>query len=65
MSTNKKKWRMEKNLPKTEIAKNGILSHYNLCVIVAFSFTKGAYKEAARAGSEGLKIRLIRVQELL
>lgn len=35
-------------------------------IIVAFSFTKGAYAEVARAGAqEGVKIRLITVRELL
>jgi hypothetical protein len=33
--------------------------------IVAFSFSKGANEEAARAKSEGLDIRLIKVEDLL
>ena len=33
--------------------------------IVAFSFSKGAYEEAARAKSGGLEIRLIKVEDLL
>lgn len=33
--------------------------------IVAFSFTKGAFDEAARAKEDGLTIRLVRVKELL
>lgn len=33
--------------------------------LVAFSFTKGAVEEAARAKKEGLQIRLVRVAELL
>jgi DNA modification methylase len=33
--------------------------------IVAFSFSKGANEEAARAKSEGLEIRLIKVEDLL
>ena len=33
--------------------------------IVAFSFGKGAYEEAARVKKEGLDIKLIRVSELL
>lgn len=33
--------------------------------IVAFSFTRGAFEEVARAKSEGLRITLVRVKELL
>ena len=33
--------------------------------IVAFSFTKGAYEEVARAKKDGFKIELINVQRLL
>ena len=34
-------------------------------IIVAFSFTKDAYEEAARAKSEGLEIELLTVEEVL
>ena len=33
--------------------------------IVAFSFTKDAYEEAARAKSEGLEIKLLTVEEVV
>lgn len=33
--------------------------------IVAFSFTRGAYEEVARAKSEGINIRLLKVKEVL
>jgi DNA modification methylase len=38
---------------------------YNVGYVVAYSFTKGAAEEVARARSDGLNIRLIRVKELL
>ncbi len=38
---------------------------YNKGYIVAFSFSKGAYEEAARIKKEGLEIKLIEVSELL
>jgi len=34
-------------------------------IIVAFSFTKDAYEEAARAKSEGLEIKLLTVKEVV
>lgn len=33
--------------------------------IVAFSFTKGAYEEVARVKNEGMKIELVRVQDII
>jgi hypothetical protein len=33
--------------------------------VVAFSFTRGAVEEVARARDDGLNIRLIRIKELL
>jgi hypothetical protein len=39
--------------------------HYDTGYIVAFSFTKGAVEEAARAKGDGLNIRLVRVKEVL
>jgi DNA modification methylase len=38
---------------------------YTKGYIVAFSFSKGAYEEAARIKKEGLEIKLIKVSELL
>lgn len=38
---------------------------YKKGYIVAFSFSKGAYEEAARVKKEGLEIKLIKVSELL
>jgi len=38
---------------------------YSVGYIVAFSFTRGAVEEIARAKTDGLNIRLIRVKELL
>lgn len=38
---------------------------YQKGYIVAFSFSKGTYEEAARAKKEGLEIKLIKVSELL
>ena len=33
--------------------------------VIAFSFTKGAYDEAARARDDGLEVTLVRVDELV
>jgi hypothetical protein len=33
--------------------------------IVAFSFTSGAHEEVARAKSEGMKIELVKVQDII
>ncbi len=38
---------------------------FNVGYVVAFSFTRGAVEEIARAISDGLNIRLVRVKELL
>ncbi len=38
---------------------------YKKGYIIAFSFSKGAYEEAARVKKEGLEIKLIKVSELL
>ncbi len=46
---------------ETAIRREGHDSGY----IIAFSFTKGAVEEVARAKSEGLNIRLLRVKEVL
>jgi len=34
-------------------------------IIVAFSFTRGAYEEVARVKGKGLDIELIKVEDLL
>ncbi len=46
---------------ETAIRRDGHDSGY----VIAFSFTRGAVEEAARAKQEGLTIRLVRVKELL
>jgi DNA modification methylase len=46
---------------ETAIRRNGNDAGY----IVAFSFTKGAVEEVARARKEGLNIKLVRVKEVL
>ena len=38
---------------------------YSVGYVIAFSFTRGAVEEVARARDDGLNIRLIRVKELL
>jgi len=38
---------------------------YEKGFIVAFSFSKGAYEEAARVKAKGMEIELIKVEDLL
>ncbi len=40
-------------------------ANFSVGYVIAFSFTRGAFEEVARAKSDGLNIRLIRVKELL
>jgi hypothetical protein len=42
-----------------------ISDKYEKGYVVAFSFSKGAYEEAARIKKEGLEVRLVEVDELL
>lgn len=46
---------------ETALRREGVTDGY----IIAFSFTKGAFEEVARAKTEGLNIRLLRVKEVL
>src|SRR3954453_12614487 len=38
---------------------------YDTGYVIAFSFTKGAVEEVARARADGLSIKLVRVKEVL